>query len=158
MLAFKMPIFNRQKEEKGAVKEGDIANCNIEMLYITLLAEKWHPSTFSTLPCFVPILLRVTRWQQNPPSCLPLDCWESVLCVTSAKLYPAKCKGICVPIFAQLLCRDVDFPVVTCLGQMYLFYKPVSLIFSKFTLMKKIQHFLSNRSYYIYQKYSVVKC
>lgn len=78
--------------------------------------------------------------------------------MTGAKLYLTNCKGICVPIFAQLLFRDVNFPVAMCLGQVYLFYKLVSLIdFSKFALMKKNQHFLSNSSYYIYQKHSVVK-
>lgn len=140
------------------MEEGDIANCNMEMSYIAFLADKWHSSTFARLPCLVSIILRVPRSQQNAPYCLPLVCLQWVLCVTGAKLYLTNCKGICVPIFAQLLFRDVNFPVAMCLGQMYLFYKLVSLLdFSKFALMKKNQHFLSNSSYYIYQKYSVVK-
>lgn len=115
-------------------------------------------SILARLPHFpaVSIIIRVPRSQQNTPSCLPPGCWQWVLCVTGAKLYLTKCQGICAPIFAQLLFRDVNFPLAICLGRMYLFYKLVS-DFSKFTLMKKNQHFLSTSSYYIYQKYSIVK-
>lgn len=44
-----------QQEGKGAVKEGDITNCHIEIrLYIALVADKWHPDAFATLPALCP--------------------------------------------------------------------------------------------------------
>lgn len=61
-----------QQEGKGAVKEGDITNCHIEIrLYIALVADKWHPHAFATLPALCPSSSALPEHSRTlPPVCL----------------------------------------------------------------------------------------
>lgn len=65
-------ILNGQQEGKGAVKEGDITNCHIEIrLYIALVADKWHPDAFATLPALCPSSSALPEHSRTlPPVCL----------------------------------------------------------------------------------------
>lgn len=151
------------------MKEGVVTNCKLQTrLHTAPLADTYTNNILVLLPhCSVPhpsssVLLQQSRTLS--PFCLLIagsDCSAG----TGAKPCLAKFNAICVPIFAQILFKGLNFPVVACLGQMYLFYRLVlfrflsfsNQIYKKIVLNKKLQHFLFNSSQYIYQKSSVVK-